>query len=1387
MYTGASAELIELLNSDGRTFIADIKQDGVSKGAVIRSIRYTGGSNSDNYITMGTAYCASVELTLYKPDFLMLGIEFQIDIGMMVDDSPEYVPLGFFTAEKPSFDGEDVKVTLYDRMRKFEKPYFPSFQSSVNASAVAADICQKCGVPFLNNVTHDVSIPSVPSGYTCREMIVYLAQLLGCFAIINRDGKLEFTWYTTTPNYTLGTGRYWDPFDRSENNCIVHRIAAVVGKETDESGHTIDKTYSAGTGTKGIVFENPFYTQAIVDDVYNRRKNFTFRPGKLTALGDPRLEPGDLISVSAMDGNTYAIPVMTLGFDFDGGLTMTISAVGEEEMKDDFSVKGPTTQAIERLSSQLILAERLIANKIDADVVEANYATIISLNAAQADIDALEAREAQFETATVTHLNAIDGDFTRLNASLFDANTGHITVLESDYADIIHLLAGNEHATSVDAIHINADNAVFDSTFLKDLIAANISVQDLKAGIIYTNRQRIMSEDGTLDINGSTIQIHDENETLRVQIGKDGNDDYNLYLWNAAGDLIWNASGITADGVPTGIIVNSMVSDHANISGSKLDIHSVVGAVNEVGGLSASSVVFDEDGQSLEVHFANLLMMGKNIIVGTLHPDVSSLPRVRAQGTATTVSSGILSVAEHGFRVTNSTPPARPYISFPDIRIDAGSFILDQSRLGSELDLIDDLKSLQSGKDYVFSFDAKWKLLSADTTTDEGNVLIYVEDESHTLIDSFVFGEIAPAQKGTHQNGTCAFKFTIPAGTTKVSFWIGCDVLADSMYSAGDYIEISNVMLESGVICSSWEAAPEDLDRAISAVDTKVNIANGLINTLISRTDNLGSRVASVRMTVDGLTQEYSRMSDTVSDFAIYKQTVDESLIRLSHAEMSIDGAIARITTAEQKITPEAIVTTVKNSSDMASYIVQTADAIRMKAEKLVWTANNSSMTEDGKLTVNSADIGGIHVTGSAIYSGSHSAYNSSNQGFYLGSDGKVGIGNSSKYLRWDGSSITWNGGNSSMDSSGKLTINSADVGGVHVNSSAIYSGSHSSYNSTNQGFYLGNDGKVGIGNSSKYLRWDGSNLTWNGGNTSMDSNGKLTISSADIGGIHVTSSSIYSGSHSTYDSSNQGFYLGSDGKIGIGDSTSYLRWDTSGLAIRASEFSWDSDNSSMNIYGRLWTSDITFEENLQAVGERIWVRAMDGCFTGMLEGNECGRLELAKYLKGETKKHIYLKATDYLHISAGSTVYVHGAFDCIGTKSRLVTTEDYGSRHLYSYETPTPMFGDVGEGMISSDGKCYVPLDPTFAETISDTQYQIFLQTYGEGEAHVSYRCGTHFVVSGTPGLAFGWELKAKQAGYEDRRLDAESDYVDISDDKGTDAYNHYTEIMRERRGEAA
>ena len=120
-----------------------------------------------------------------------------------------------------------------------------------------------------------------------------------------------------------------------------------------------------------------------------------------------------------------------------------------------------------------------------------------------------------------------------------------------------------------------------------------------------------------------------------------------------------------------------------------------------------------------------------------------------------------------------------------------------------------------------------------------------------------------------------------------------------------------------------------------------------------------------------------------------------------------------------------------------------------------------------------------------------------------------------------------------------------------------------------------------------------------------------------------------------------------------------------------------------------------------------------------------------------------------------GGEGYVKGDFAVIGAKSRLVDTEAYSSRLLYSYETPSPMFGDVGEGMIAEDGMSYIAVDPVFAGTVTTDQYQVFLQAYGEGAVYVSEKNPGYFIVKGTPGLRFGWEMKARQKDYDQRRLD--------------------------------
>ena len=133
--------------------------------------------------------------------------------------------------------------------------------------------------------------------------------------------------------------------------------------------------------------------------------------------------------------------------------------------------------------------------------------------------------------------------------------------------------------------------------------------------------------------------------------------------------------------------------------------------------------------------------------------------------------------------------------------------------------------------------------------------------------------------------------------------------------------------------------------------------------------------------------------------------------------------------------------------------------------------------------------------------------------------------------------------------------------------------------------------------------------------------------------------------------------------------------------------------------------------------------------------------------------------------------------------KSRIVETEDYGRRLTYCYETPSPMFGDVGEGTIGEDGKAYIQIDPAFSETISTGQYQVFLQKYGEGECYVSMRHSTYFIVKGTAGLSFGWEIKAKQIDLDQLRLDMAALPIDKDNTSyGVDAANYIQGIQEGR-----
>ena len=128
----------------------------------------------------------------------------------------------------------------------------------------------------------------------------------------------------------------------------------------------------------------------------------------------------------------------------------------------------------------------------------------------------------------------------------------------------------------------------------------------------------------------------------------------------------------------------------------------------------------------------------------------------------------------------------------------------------------------------------------------------------------------------------------------------------------------------------------------------------------------------------------------------------------------------------------------------------------------------------------------------------------------------------------------------------------------------------------------------------------------------------------------------------------------------------------------------------------------------------------------------------------------------------------IRGKLKVSGTKSRSVSTVDYDEQLFYCYEMSTPFFGDIGESVISDDGTCMIDIDDIFQESANvGIKYYVFLQREGEGDCWIAEKEQNYFVVKGTPGLKFSFEIKARQAEYEHMRFTDPGDtaYTDARD----------------------
>lgn len=591
MYNNVSEQFATTIRSPSRTFNLRLKINGKWIDAGFKKMSYETASTSDEGIQIGSAVAAKIELTVKRINELFENTEIPIEIGLKLPSGKyEYIPLGFFTAEHPTLDQATTTFTAYDRMMKTTGVYVSELTYPASAESVLKEISTGCGVPCNVSGLNGITIDTAPVGYTYREVIGYIASLAGGFACVDRTGTIVIKWYEDN-GYTINESRIMT-FEKNESDYHLDYLTCNVDSNT---------SFTVGSGTLGITFDNPLTTEEKLNSVYKKVRGFAYRGASLKTLGDIRLDPWDIVTVEEL-GKTYKVPVMNITQEYDGGLAMTITAYGKTETETETDYKGPSTKLVERTYAEMMLTKELVSKKVDAEWVKANTVTaetIVSVNNELQYIknNYLKSNEADIKFATIEEEKVIKSDIEQLNVKY-----EKVGILDGDVAGIKTLMFGSSTGKSITTDFANSVVSMIGTAQIKDSMIDSLDAKKIKALDIDTTDVKVHSKDGKSQWTDNTIQISDSNR-LRVQIGKDASGDYNMYVWDSKGSLMFDALGLTAKGIQREIIRNDMVSQDANISAGKLDIASLFNAINNDGThtLNSNKIYLDDAAQTLNV------------------------------------------------------------------------------------------------------------------------------------------------------------------------------------------------------------------------------------------------------------------------------------------------------------------------------------------------------------------------------------------------------------------------------------------------------------------------------------------------------------------------------------------------------------------------------------------------------------------------------------------------------------------------------------------------------------------------------------------------------------------------------------------------------------------
>ena len=835
-----SSEYLLEIKKPSRSFECKVTiRDNIYTNADIINITIEDVQPSDGF-SIGSAVSKSLELTLSTNNTIYSNSIVKVEIGLNVGSKIEYVLMGYFNIDDIEKTDYSIKLTCFDNMIKFEKPYFSKLGKTASLKNIVNELSQITGVEFTG------SLPSYNlnklEGFTCREVLGFISSLCAGNAYITRDGKFTINTLKTI-DYSITDENYIDL--KTEEN--IYKIGAVTCKINE-------KELTKGTlsnSSMEVTFENPWVNDSILTDIYNKLKSIEYVGYSMKWQGDLSLDVGDIISLTDHKGVKRNIPILSQKFNYNGGLTSEIGAKGESKNKNEFNSTGNLSNKVNRVVTELLIVNEALINKADIEELKAVNATIDNLLAENVTITGkLTAIEGEFGTLkanvgviyklTVTHTAQINElEANKASITQLEAVSAKIGTVEAEVGKIQTLVNGNLSSENIQAGGITSDKLTIANGFITNAMISNLDVSKINAGDISTNKFRIKSDDGGIEIVGATQQFKDKNNKVRVQIGRDKNNNFTFSLFDETGiGVLIDHTGIKEGAIADDLIISDMIASDA-VGEKQINYSSFITGFNKdtnTNTIKATKIMLNNQNQTLDVAFNQLK---------TQADDTKSL--TESHSTTIGVMQGQITTAINNTQIVRD---GQTILLKDDYNRTVQTVNSMNSTIGSHTTKINEHTGKITGVETrVNTVERDLDGITARVSSTEKNVTTVTNTANAANSNA-----TNALNKANSANTLADSKAKVFTSQPTVPYKVG-DLWVQG--TTGDVMKCKTARTTGSYTTSDWEKASKYTD------DTKANAVDGKVTTLEGTVSATTSKVAEITTNLEGITQRVSSTEST--------------------------------------------------------------------------------------------------------------------------------------------------------------------------------------------------------------------------------------------------------------------------------------------------------------------------------------------------------------------------------------------------------------------------------------------------------------------------------------------------------------------------------------------